>query len=295
MKKYLLAPAAILLLAVGSINPSRAATPADVRTKQNGPAVISLDFPGGSVSDLVAAIDKLTATPLDVIGDRAVMAAPVPSFSVHNVSVPDLIATVGTLQDGGSGVQIGATGPNLIFVKRIPGWHPTGGLNLDFPGGTLSDLLADVEKADGAPINVIGEKAALATPVPAFTVRNADRMGAMTAVGQLIAEKGIEFQPMGDGVFFIRQKPVGEHHKSQNDSYFESFQLGPYLNEHQTVDQIVSAVQTGWTLDPAHDPEALHFKFHPGTQLLLVSGTSEGVNLTRRIIDTLQRTPANHQ
>lgn len=293
MKKYHLILASALLLAVMSPESSMAANPADVRANQNGPAIISLDFPGGSVSDLVAAIDKTVGTPLNVVGDQAAMAAAVPAFSVHNVSVTDLIATVGP--DAGSGVQIGAAGPNLIFVKRLPGWRPEGRLNLDFPGGTLADLVAAVEKADGSSINVIGEKAALATPVPAFAVRNAGGLGVMSAVGQLLEPQGIEFHPAGDGVFIIRQRPIGEHRKSQDDSSFESFQLGPYLNEHQTVDQIVSAIQTGWTLDPAHEPEALHFKFHPGTQLLLVSGPSEAVILTRRIIDTLQRTPANRQ
>ena len=47
----------------------------------------------------------------------------------------------------------------------------------------------------------------------------------------------------------------------------------------------------GWELDPAHDPKALNLKFHPGTSILLVSGSTDAIMVTQSVIGQLKRNP----
>ena len=179
-------------------------------------------------------------------------------------------------------------------------------ITLDFPGGTLGELIAMIQKTGGEPaLNVIGEKAALATQVQAFTVQNADRDTILGAVGQLLRGTGVRVEPVGRGVFIVsldRNSPpligaeralldsLGGRDRRPTrppEAMFDSFPLNGLVDEQQSVDTIVDVIRSAWTLNPAHDANALAIKYHTATKLLLVSGPPEAIEMTREVIRSL--------
>jgi hypothetical protein len=190
-----------------------------------------------------------------------------------------------------------AAAPPALPTPPAPGRSdPT--VSLDFPGGSLGDLIALVGKTNGeTALNVIGEKAALSTEVQAFTVRNADRDALLRAIGELLRSKGVRVQGVGGGVFIVSSDSPKDRRPThpRSEVVFDSFQLGSYLDDQQSVDNIVDVIRSAWTMNPAHDANALQVKFHPGTKLLLVSGPPEAIEMTRQLIRSLHqsRQPLN--
>lgn len=172
-------------------------------------------------------------------------------------------------------------------------------LTLDFPGGTLADLLALMDKTGGAPtINVIGDKAALSTQVQGFTVQNADRDGVLRAIGQLLRGKGVTLEQVDRGMFIVRsdgQPKEPRWARGRTGAIFDSFPLAGIVDEQQSVDSIVDAIRAAWTLNPAHDVNALQIKYHPATKLLLISGPPEAVEITRQIVRSLHESRPNRK
>lgn len=160
-------------------------------------------------------------------------------------------------------------------------------ISVDFPGGSVAQLVAAVNKPDGHAFNLLGETEDLATRLPAFSVRNVNPSAFAMALRQLLEPRGITVMPEGPDLFvlrkvatMVRREPVA----------FESFQLSPYLDK-QSVEDIVSAMRTAWELNPANKPEELQLKFHPATRLLLASGSADAIRVASKVLSTLSRTP----
>ena len=172
-------------------------------------------------------------------------------------------------------------------------------VNLDFPGGSLSKLLATISKAHEVSFNIIsaGNPTDLATEMPPFSLRNAPLATVAEVIHQLLYPRGLDLKYVGGETNSVvcvvswREMPDASKHPPATE--FESFQLAPYLAE-QSVDDIVGAIRTAWELDPAHDRAALHVKFHPGTSILLVSGPHDGISLALSVIVSLKRAPEQH-
>jgi hypothetical protein len=165
--------------------------------------------------------------------------------------------------------------------------------NVDFPGGSLDQLIKSISSANAAIFNVVGEKADLATTVPGFSLRNADSESLANALNQLIAPRGLNISrapgPNFGGRLGLANSPIYVlvRRSAIDRPAFDSFQLAPFL-EKQTIDDIVMAIRTLWELNPANRPEALQLKFHPPTKLLLVSGTPEAIAVASRVISRLE-------
>ena len=173
-------------------------------------------------------------------------------------------------------------------------------ISLNFPGGSLAKLLSTVSQTHEVSFNVIGadDSAGFDTELPAFSLHNAKPETLFLVLHQMLAVRGFQLDPAGDLqgnslVCVLRHGPSAPAEKRLPTTEFESFQLAPYLVE-QSVDDIVGAIRTAWELDPAHDRDALHVKFHSGTSILLVSGPAEGINLSRHVINQLKRAPEPH-
>ncbi len=168
--------------------------------------------------------------------------------------------------------------------------------NVDFPGGTIEQLVKAISADGSAIFNVVGEKADLATPIPAFSLRNADGESLSNAINQMIAARGLNLNraqgPSMSGrqglinypIYVLTRRNVIDRPASA------SFQLGRYL-EKQSIDDIVTAIRTLWELNPANRPEALQLKYHPATKLLLASGTPEAIDVAGKVIATLAGPP----
>ena len=170
--------------------------------------------------------------------------------------------------------------------------------NVDFPGGSLEQLVKSVSTADGAIFNVVGEKTDLAVTVPAFSLRNADGESLANALNQLIAPRGLNItRAQGPNIVAPGSRVQTNYpiyvlvrRSAIERAAFDSFQLAPYL-EKQSIDDIVMAIRTLWELNPGNKPEALLLKFHPPTKLLLVSGTPEAIGVAGKVISTLGASP----
>ena len=201
-----------------------------------------------------------------------------------------VLAMPGRAQDGAAWSK---------FVNPSPTIHPTEfvNFNVDFPGGPISQLLATLAKIDGISLNIIGvgEAADFArVELPAFSLRNVNIIAVSEVLRNFLEPRGFELRPVGGSAnantMVLTLKRNEAKVPKQAPAMFQSFRLYPYLQA-QTVDDIVGAIRAGWELDPAHDPKALNLKFHPGTSILLVSGSTDAIMVTQSVIGQLKRNP----
>jgi hypothetical protein len=165
-------------------------------------------------------------------------------------------------------------------------------INVDFPGGPMSALLAVINK-DGGAFNVVGEKTDLAIELPALALRNADGASLANALGGLLQQRGYFLGGAGRTVpgqapVFVLRKAALHEIDHRNIGQFQSFQLAPFL-EHQSVDDIIGAIRTAWELDPANKADALRLKFHPPTGILLASAPPQGLSVVQAVLAQLRK------
>jgi hypothetical protein len=178
--------------------------------------------------------------------------------------------------------------PSTINLAQRPTTSaPT--VSIDFAGGSVADFLA-VLKKNGTNFNLLANPEDLATPLPAFSIRNTLPTQFARALSQLISSRGFSIEQSGSGpigldpVFvLVRQSPTAR-------VSFESFQMEPYLQK-QSIQDIIDAIRLAWSMNPAHRPDDLQLKFHPATKLLLVAGPSEAIQQAKQIVSSLNPPP----
>lgn len=160
------------------------------------------------------------------------------------------------------------------------------GISVDFPGGSLAQLLTAVSQSGSEPFNVIAPKEALGLVVPQFSVRNVSPHNLALALDQLLAGYAVDFskgeyEHDGQPVFTLRSSqpdqsaPKAEKPKPEQ---FRSYAINRAVLNQIPVDQVIEAINTAWRLDAANKPEALTLKYHAATGILLVS-SREGLAL----------------
>lgn len=171
-------------------------------------------------------------------------------------------------------------------------------LNIEFPGGPLSDLLEAIKGP--VSLNVIspGSTNLIKTvELPAFALRNANLLTLTKVVVNLVETQGYKVQIVDDShhnrLIAMLSKPGGASAPTTSPAAFESIQLDGHLQSGLTVDTIVEAIRTAWELDPKNDREALKLKYHPPTKILLVSGPIQAIIVTKTVIGSIGRKPAN--
>jgi hypothetical protein len=166
-------------------------------------------------------------------------------------------------------------------------------MSLDFPGGTLSEFIALLNKTK-SPINLMADKAEQDVQLPAITLRNVNGQDVGLAMAQWLRSRGLtlgssgQFYTPGAGnpVYFVTTDPAGPGRFQS----FAPFQLWQQL-EYQNIDDIVAAIRNAWELDPAHNPADLKLKFHPPTTVLLVVGPNQAIEIATRVIGSLKAAP----
>ncbi|HLP10192.1 MAG TPA: hypothetical protein VK178_18665 [Opitutaceae bacterium] len=164
------------------------------------------------------------------------------------------------------------------------------GVNLKFPGGSVADLVEMVRQGGGLTFNLIGERADMATALPPFELRSADNEALANAVSMLLRNQGYTVSKAGNAnhysapIYVLSRQPgpVGGPPTSWLKSY-PLRKLAPGADE----TAIAAAIQAAWALDPQHDPKELRIQFHPGTQLLLVSGSGQACMVADEIVRAL--------
>ncbi len=195
-------------------------------------------------------------------------AAALPAFSesASTTALPQSSATVNpTPAAPSTTVTIPAQRPEEKFTA----------FDLDFPGGTPAQLVAAIEKATGRTLNAIVPTAYADAKLPPMKMKN------VTAL-DLFAAMSVTWFPYGGGggqgsYAFKYQTRKGD----DTVWYFSGtlppsvtqtrfFLLAPYLNAGLKVDDITTAIQTGWKMRGETQPMSL--SYHKETKLLIAAG-----------------------
>jgi hypothetical protein len=182
--------------------------------------------------------------------------------------------------------------------------------SLDFPGGTPSQLVAAIEKAMGKPLNVIINQEDEDIVIPPlkmndvlmpqlFTaleavsrktvaVSTGGGYGGFGSYSQVTTSYGFRTSdsPVSDTSvwYFYVEKPSLPRVIS-TDKLCQFYSLSDYLNRGFTVDDITTAIQTGWKLAGENSPPELNY--HKETKLLIAYGEPSELRTIQQVLDTL--------
>jgi hypothetical protein len=179
--------------------------------------------------------------------------------------------------------------------------------NLDFSGGTPAVLVKAIEKAMGKPLNVIIPTEDADVELPSLKMNDVNIDQLFVALhdasyqtkyyvrnGNAYSSFNISFgfdtsdKPIADNsVWYFR-----EDNKPPNLAPVQIcrfYQLAPYLDRGLTVDDITTAIQTGWKMMGEISPPEI--SFHKETKLLIAVGEPDKLEVIDNVLKALQPPP----
>lgn len=168
-------------------------------------------------------------------------------------------------------------------------------IDLDFPGGTPSQLVEAIKKITPETLNVIIPSDAPGYQVPPFKMKQVTVADLFSALSKGSMRKVLQFPSGFKTVYgaFERtgegENPVWYLRSSGSDIQREEtvcryFQLGHSLEKNK-IDDITTAIKTGWEMLGVTDPPQL--KFHPETKLLIAAGLPRQLDLIDQVLAAL--------
>jgi hypothetical protein len=170
--------------------------------------------------------------------------------------------------------------------------------DLDFPGGTPQQLVKAIEKAMGRPLNAIVPDEFADIKLPALKMNSVNANQLFQALEQSshkaqavttgnhyggggfgqtyqIVNTGYGFRPgpgntSDDTIWYFYVERPTLPPASQTGKVCRFYSLAPYLDKHLTVDDITTAIETGWKM--LGDSAPAHISFHKDTKLLIAVG-----------------------
>jgi len=191
--------------------------------------------------------------------------------------------------------------------------------DLDFRGGTPRQLASAIEKAMGRPLNVIVPDEFADTKLPALKMNGVDvsqLFQALEAASQQteVYVTGISYSGMGgsqpnyqiarttygfrtqgkisdDSVwYFSVEKPAQALLKpAGSPKVCRFFSLATYIEHGMTVDDITTAIQTGWKMLGEKETPAI--SFHKDTKLLIAVGEPSKLEMINSVLGALTLPP----
>ncbi|HTR40798.1 MAG TPA: hypothetical protein VMH87_04220 [Pseudomonadales bacterium] len=178
--------------------------------------------------------------------------------------------------------------------------------NLDFPGGAPADLVTSIEKATGKPLNVIiptEDANAQLPPLKMNDINTVKLFAALetasyrqdavkTGFGGSYSEYQLGYgfkttdNPITDSSiwYFHADKPSLPPVVS-TAPVCQFYQLQNYLNYGFTVDDITTAIQTGWKM--AGISPAPELNYHKETHLLIAFGKPDDLAVVKNVLEAL--------
>ena len=186
--------------------------------------------------------------------------------------------------------------------------------NLDFPGGTPEELVKAIEKATGKPLNAIipDEDANIQLPLLKMNDVVAPQLFAALGVASrkdcrrpnlglaqcpnlvwllftIVTDYGFKTadSPLSDASiwYFYTEKPSLPPVVSTK-KICRFYQLRPYLERGLTLDDITTAIQTGWKMQGDTSPPQINF--HKETKLLIAVGEPDKLEVIDNVLRALQ-------
>jgi len=170
--------------------------------------------------------------------------------------------------------------------------------DLDFPGGSPTELVAAIQKAMGRPLNAIVSNEYPSPRLPPLKMKGVDVAEMFKAL-----ELASQFNPGGfrtsDSTSFgfraegkISDDSIWYFYnniRSQMPKVSRFYLLTPYLDRGLTVDDITTAIQTGWKMAGASPMPAL--SFHKETKLLIAVGDPNQLETIDEVLRALGTPP----
>jgi hypothetical protein len=288
-------------------------------------AKFNLDFPGGTPKELVSAIEKAMGKPLNVIIQGEDAATQLPPVKVSDMDVGKLFKTLSqnglkyshTRNDeivrnyGFTTIDTTPSDNSLwtFYSYTKPGLQTQ--FSLDFPGGTPAQLVKAIEKATGKRINVIINKEDENVELPPLKMDDVFLPQLFTAL-EVASRKlvAVSTSGMGRGDSYS-QFTTSYGFKSSDDMtdtavwYFHVekpnlppvvstekvsrfYSLTPYLDRGFTVDDITTAIQTGWKM--AGETTTPELNYHKETKMLIAFGEPDELKTIDDVLRTLPQT-----
>ena len=193
---------------------------------------------------------------------------------------------------------------------------------LDFPGGTPKQLVTAIEKAMGKPLNAIIPPEHADVKLPPLKMSNVDVSQLFQAL-ELTSQKteayvtgtysrrwwpaGTVVLPTGPHQLWLpnARSVVGRIHLvflcGETDlapgagpatvKVCRYFSLSPFLEHGQTVDDITTAIQTGWKM--LGDDDTPSISFHKETKLLIAVGEPGKLETIDAVLEALRPRPSS--
>jgi hypothetical protein len=191
--------------------------------------------------------------------------------------------------------------------------------NLDFPGGTPKELVAAIEKATGKPLNAIIPTEDATLQMPPLKMNDVDVVQLFQAVGAASLKQetrntsmyygggltpGYNYTTVNTGYgfktesqisddsiwyFYVQNPPQPQFTLPLPAKACRFYQLRPYLDSGLTVDDITTAIQTGWKMMGDTSPPEI--SFHKETKLLIAVGAPDKLEIIDDVLKALQPSP----
>ena len=200
----------------------------------------------------------------------------------------------------------------LSALAASPVWgQSTNGpthFNLDFPGGTPGDLVKAIEMSTGKPLNAIIPTEDADIQLPPLKMNDVIAPQLFSAL-QSASVKTVSVQSWGNSYqqtqtgygfrtsdnpvtdtsiwYFYAEKPTLPTVNSI-EPICRFFQLQYYLNHGFTVDDITTAIQTGWKMAGLTSPPELNY--HKETNLLIAFGKPDDLQTIQNVLNALPST-----
>jgi hypothetical protein len=164
--------------------------------------------------------------------------------------------------------------------------------NFDFPAGTPRELVAALEKAMGRQINVIIPDEYGNTKLPAFKMTNVtfpELFQAIGQVGRVMVDNAsyskysftTQGKPTDDSIwYFYANKAPGP------TKVCRFYPLAPFVDRGMSVDDITTAIETGWKMLGETSPPTI--SFHKDTKLLIAVGEPSKLETIDAVLKALE-------
>jgi hypothetical protein len=210
-------------------------------------------------------------------------------------------------------------GTPLPQPPRMARAQPTEGLtkfDLDFPGGTPKELVAAIQKASGRQLNVIIPEDIGIVKLPALKMEHIDVSQLFQALGAAshkdeAVSTGRQFPGGGFGSpyqvtqtgygfaqapgmalsddtiwYFFVNKPALPPLVPPTAKVCHFYSLAPYLQQQLTVDDITTAIETGWKM--LGETPVPTISFHKDTKLLIAVGEPSKLETIDAVLKALE-------
>jgi hypothetical protein len=212
-----------------------------------------------------------------------------------------------------------APGSPPVQSADVPGATGLSKFDLDFPGGTPKALVDAIQKAMGKPLNAIIPDEYANTKLPALRMKYVDVAQLFSALQAATTKtvvyasssyygggayggyksyqqaqincgfKSVSDKPTDDTIwyFYVQQPAFPEvAAAAKGGKVCRFYSLAPYLERHLTVDDITTAIETGWKMLGEPSPAAI--KFHKDTKLLIAVGEPSALETIDAVLKALE-------